>query len=53
MDKFTKLRDEISTIILGTDIVSEKFFSSRTKYEELAGKVSAALPASVTGKKEE
>ena len=27
--------------------------SSRTKYEELAGKVSAALPASVTGKKEE
>ena len=29
------------------------YCSTRTKYEELAGKVSAALPASVTGKKEE
>lgn len=52
MDKFTKLKDEISTIIFGTDMCL-KSFSSRTKYEELAGKVSAALPASVTGKKEE
>merc|ERR1711933_326693 len=33
--------------------IDEALMPLLTKYEELAGKVSAALPASVTGKKEE
>jgi len=33
--------------------IDEALLPLLTKYEELAGKVSAALPASVTGKKEE